>query len=60
MVCNSNSNEQKWSCRYLELTKYSFLLIFLWNFSLICKSKPREVITPKWYEKPYEWNQVRV
>ncbi|KYO45366.1 putative ATP-dependent RNA helicase TDRD9 [Alligator mississippiensis] len=26
--------------------------------SLICKSKPREVITPKWYEKPYEWNQV--
>ncbi|XP_019375443.1 PREDICTED: putative ATP-dependent RNA helicase TDRD9 [Gavialis gangeticus] len=26
--------------------------------SLICKSKPREVITPKWYEKPCEWNQV--
>ncbi|XP_019406703.1 PREDICTED: putative ATP-dependent RNA helicase TDRD9 [Crocodylus porosus] len=26
--------------------------------SLICKPKPREVITPKWYEKSYEWNQV--
>ncbi|XP_042302937.1 ATP-dependent RNA helicase TDRD9 isoform X2 [Sceloporus undulatus] len=25
--------------------------------SLICKSKPRNVITPKWYDNPYEWNQ---
>uniref|UniRef100_A0A8C8R6E9 ATP-dependent RNA helicase TDRD9 n=1 Tax=Pelusios castaneus TaxID=367368 RepID=A0A8C8R6E9_9SAUR len=25
---------------------------------LICKSKPREVIAPKWYGKPYDWNQV--
>ncbi|KAJ7345223.1 hypothetical protein JRQ81_001173, partial [Phrynocephalus forsythii] len=26
---------------------------------LICKSKPREIIPPKWYAKPYEWSQVR-
>ncbi|XP_039392316.1 ATP-dependent RNA helicase TDRD9 isoform X3 [Mauremys reevesii] len=25
---------------------------------LICKSKPRQVIAPKWYGKPYDWNQV--
>nr|XP_054490416.1 ATP-dependent RNA helicase TDRD9 [Agelaius phoeniceus] len=25
---------------------------------LICKSKPRDIIDPTWYEKPYEWNQV--
>ncbi|XP_071601524.1 ATP-dependent RNA helicase TDRD9 isoform X2 [Heliangelus exortis] len=25
---------------------------------LICKSKPRNIIVPTWYEKPYEWNQV--
>ncbi|KAH0620331.1 hypothetical protein JD844_020628, partial [Phrynosoma platyrhinos] len=25
--------------------------------SLICKSKPRNVIPPKWYDKPYEWSQ---
>ncbi|XP_069494292.1 ATP-dependent RNA helicase TDRD9 [Ambystoma mexicanum] len=25
---------------------------------LICRPKPREVISPKWNEKPYEWNQV--
>ncbi|KAK2527545.1 Tdrd9 [Columba livia] len=25
---------------------------------LICKSKPREIIAPTWYEQPYEWNQV--
>ncbi|KAL4832989.1 hypothetical protein H8958_002063, partial [Nasalis larvatus] len=25
---------------------------------LFCQSKPREKIVPKWYEKPYEWNQV--
>ncbi|XP_062974563.1 ATP-dependent RNA helicase TDRD9 [Elgaria multicarinata webbii] len=27
--------------------------------SLICRSKPREVIPPKWYASPYEWSQVR-
>ncbi|KAM6461278.1 ATP-dependent RNA helicase TDRD9 isoform 1-T1 [Liasis olivaceus] len=27
--------------------------------SLICKSKPREVIPPMWYTKPYEWSQLR-
>uniref|UniRef100_A0A8C3SJ18 ATP-dependent RNA helicase TDRD9 n=1 Tax=Chelydra serpentina TaxID=8475 RepID=A0A8C3SJ18_CHESE len=27
---------------------------------LICKSKPRQVIAPKWYGKPYDWNQVRL
>ncbi|XP_060118901.1 ATP-dependent RNA helicase TDRD9 [Heteronotia binoei] len=27
--------------------------------SLICKSKPREVIPPKWYAKPYEWGQLK-
>ncbi|XP_029453911.1 ATP-dependent RNA helicase TDRD9 isoform X2 [Rhinatrema bivittatum] len=26
--------------------------------NLICKQKPREIIIPKWHEKPYEWNQV--
>ncbi|KAE8586841.1 hypothetical protein XENTR_v10021777 [Xenopus tropicalis] len=26
--------------------------------NLIQKDKPREVITPKWYEKLYQWNQV--
>uniref|UniRef100_A0A8B9C312 ATP-dependent RNA helicase TDRD9 n=1 Tax=Anser brachyrhynchus TaxID=132585 RepID=A0A8B9C312_9AVES len=26
--------------------------------SLICKSRPRDNTVPKWYEKPYEWNQV--
>ncbi|KAM6311330.1 ATP-dependent RNA helicase TDRD9 [Aegotheles albertisi] len=26
--------------------------------SLICKSKPRDIIVPKWYERPYAWNQV--
>ncbi|NXU50708.1 TDRD9 helicase, partial [Turnix velox] len=25
---------------------------------LICKRKPRDVIVPTWYEKPYTWNQV--
>uniref|UniRef100_A0A8C5L9R0 RNA helicase n=1 Tax=Jaculus jaculus TaxID=51337 RepID=A0A8C5L9R0_JACJA len=25
---------------------------------LFCRLKPREKIVPKWYEKPYEWNQV--
>ncbi|XP_053138500.1 ATP-dependent RNA helicase TDRD9 isoform X1 [Hemicordylus capensis] len=25
---------------------------------LICKSKPREVISPVFYAKPYEWNQL--
>ncbi|NXL84780.1 TDRD9 helicase, partial [Alectura lathami] len=25
---------------------------------LICKSRPRDKVVPKWYEKPYEWNQV--
>ncbi|XP_068255333.1 ATP-dependent RNA helicase TDRD9 isoform X1 [Nyctibius grandis] len=25
---------------------------------LICKSKPRDIIIPMWYEKPYAWNQV--
>ncbi|XP_008823752.1 ATP-dependent RNA helicase TDRD9 isoform X2 [Nannospalax galili] len=25
---------------------------------LFCRLKPREKITPKWHEKPYEWNQV--
>lgn len=25
---------------------------------LICKQNHREVITPKWHERPYEWNQV--
>ncbi|XP_048163767.1 ATP-dependent RNA helicase TDRD9 isoform X1 [Corvus hawaiiensis] len=25
---------------------------------LICKSKPRDIIDPTWYEKPYAWNQV--
>ncbi|TRZ24453.1 hypothetical protein HGM15179_002660 [Zosterops borbonicus] len=25
---------------------------------LICKSKPRDIIGPTWYEKPYAWNQV--
>ncbi|XP_065694891.1 ATP-dependent RNA helicase TDRD9 isoform X3 [Patagioenas fasciata] len=25
---------------------------------LICKSKPREIIAPTWYEQPYAWNQV--
>ncbi|XP_015487368.1 ATP-dependent RNA helicase TDRD9 isoform X2 [Parus major] len=25
---------------------------------LICKSKPRSIIDPTWYEKPYAWNQV--
>ncbi|XP_075609122.1 ATP-dependent RNA helicase TDRD9 [Balearica regulorum gibbericeps] len=25
---------------------------------LICKSKPRDIIVPTWYEKPYAWNQV--
>ncbi|XP_041258500.1 ATP-dependent RNA helicase TDRD9 [Onychostruthus taczanowskii] len=25
---------------------------------LICKSKPRDIIDPIWYEKPYAWNQV--
>ncbi|NXS35635.1 TDRD9 helicase, partial [Pomatostomus ruficeps] len=25
---------------------------------LICKSKPRDIIDPIWYEKPYTWNQV--
>nr|XP_025037376.1 ATP-dependent RNA helicase TDRD9 isoform X2 [Pelodiscus sinensis] len=25
---------------------------------LICKSKPREVIAPKWYRKSHDWNQV--
>ncbi|XP_049684304.1 ATP-dependent RNA helicase TDRD9 isoform X3 [Accipiter gentilis] len=25
---------------------------------LICKSKPRDMIVPTWYEKPYAWNQV--
>ncbi|XP_063255532.1 ATP-dependent RNA helicase TDRD9 [Prinia subflava] len=25
---------------------------------LICKSKPRDIIDPLWYEKPYAWNQV--
>ncbi|XP_071894342.1 ATP-dependent RNA helicase TDRD9 isoform X3 [Anas platyrhynchos] len=26
--------------------------------SLICKSRPRDNTVPKWYEKPYQWNQV--
>ncbi|XP_064368091.1 ATP-dependent RNA helicase TDRD9 [Dromaius novaehollandiae] len=26
--------------------------------SLICKSKPRDAIVPKWYNKSYAWNQV--
>ncbi|XP_009886653.1 PREDICTED: putative ATP-dependent RNA helicase TDRD9, partial [Charadrius vociferus] len=25
---------------------------------LICKPKPRDIIVPVWYEKPYAWNQV--
>ncbi|XP_044788760.1 ATP-dependent RNA helicase TDRD9 isoform X5 [Bubalus bubalis] len=25
---------------------------------LFCQLKPREKVVPKWYEKPYEWNQV--
>ncbi|XP_066468396.1 ATP-dependent RNA helicase TDRD9 [Tiliqua scincoides] len=25
--------------------------------SLFCKSKPREVVTPQFYPKPYEWSQ---
>ncbi|XP_072720878.1 ATP-dependent RNA helicase TDRD9 isoform X2 [Ciconia boyciana] len=25
---------------------------------LICKSKPRDIMAPTWYEKPYAWNQV--
>ncbi|KAI1237565.1 hypothetical protein IHE44_0013645 [Lamprotornis superbus] len=25
---------------------------------LICKSKPRDIIDPTWYENPYAWNQV--
>ncbi|XP_032919521.1 ATP-dependent RNA helicase TDRD9 isoform X2 [Catharus ustulatus] len=25
---------------------------------LICKSKPRDLIDPTWYENPYAWNQV--
>ncbi|XP_017584630.1 PREDICTED: putative ATP-dependent RNA helicase TDRD9 isoform X1 [Corvus brachyrhynchos] len=25
---------------------------------LICKSKPRDIIDPTWYEKQYAWNQV--
>ncbi|XP_007942813.1 ATP-dependent RNA helicase TDRD9 [Orycteropus afer afer] len=25
---------------------------------LFCQLKPRERVVPKWYEKPYEWNQV--
>ncbi|NXF33873.1 TDRD9 helicase, partial [Nyctibius bracteatus] len=25
---------------------------------LVCKSKPRDIIVPTWYEKPYAWNQV--
>ncbi|XP_036607216.1 ATP-dependent RNA helicase TDRD9 [Trichosurus vulpecula] len=25
---------------------------------LFCKSKPREIIVPTWYEKTYDWNQV--
>lgn len=35
-----------------------FLRLFLCNFSLICK--PRPGVVPKWYEKPYAWNQVSV
>ncbi|XP_054828112.1 ATP-dependent RNA helicase TDRD9 [Eublepharis macularius] len=27
--------------------------------SLICKSKPREIIPPKWYAKSYEWGQQK-
>ncbi|XP_063146460.1 ATP-dependent RNA helicase TDRD9 [Candoia aspera] len=27
--------------------------------SLICKSRPREVILPMWYTKPYQWSQLR-
>ncbi|XP_012579883.1 PREDICTED: putative ATP-dependent RNA helicase TDRD9 [Condylura cristata] len=26
--------------------------------SLFCQWKPRDKITPKWHERPYEWNQV--
>ncbi|XP_005410877.1 PREDICTED: putative ATP-dependent RNA helicase TDRD9 isoform X2 [Chinchilla lanigera] len=26
--------------------------------SLFCQMKPREKMTPKWHERPYEWNQV--
>ncbi|XP_010221869.1 PREDICTED: putative ATP-dependent RNA helicase TDRD9 [Tinamus guttatus] len=26
--------------------------------SLICKSKPRDAVVPKWYDKSYAWNQV--
>ncbi|KAM6069357.1 ATP-dependent RNA helicase TDRD9 isoform 5-T5 [Theristicus caerulescens] len=25
---------------------------------LICKSKPRDIIVPTWYDRPYAWNQV--
>nr|XP_056707227.1 ATP-dependent RNA helicase TDRD9 [Euleptes europaea] len=27
--------------------------------SLICKPKPREIISPKWYANPYEWGQLK-
>ncbi|NXS99241.1 TDRD9 helicase, partial [Jacana jacana] len=27
---------------------------------LICRPKPRDIIVPTWYKKPYAWNQVRV
>ncbi|XP_069713135.1 ATP-dependent RNA helicase TDRD9 [Phaenicophaeus curvirostris] len=26
--------------------------------SLICRSKPRDIIAPTWYGKPFAWNQV--
>ncbi|XP_064420872.1 ATP-dependent RNA helicase TDRD9 [Latimeria chalumnae] len=38
-------------CQLQENTRQKLLDLFI-------KSKSREMITPQWYEKPYQWNQV--
>ncbi|XP_035182722.1 ATP-dependent RNA helicase TDRD9 isoform X1 [Oxyura jamaicensis] len=52
MLCEYAMYSQQEKMTQLQENNRQMLL------SLICKSRPRDNTVPKWYEKPYEWNQV--